>query len=67
MKIIKDSRINIIPVGRLSPDFIETSKKFNLLATDAMIVEIMKRNGIPNIATNDSDFERVNFLKVWKP
>lgn len=37
------------------------------MATDAMIVEIMKRNNLKDIATNDSDFERVDWIKVWKP
>ena len=30
-------------------------------------VATMKRQGITNIATNDPDFERVEWLKVWKP
>jgi len=67
MEIIRDSNLSVISANKLFPDFIETSKRFNLLATDAIIVEIMKKNGIVNIATNDTDFERVDFLEVWKP
>jgi predicted nucleic acid-binding protein len=37
------------------------------MATDAIIVEIMKRNGLKDIATNDSDFERIEGITVWKP
>ena len=37
------------------------------MATDAMHVSAMKRHGITNIATNDRDFKRVEWLKVWKP
>jgi len=37
------------------------------MATDAMRVSAMKRHGITNIATNDRDFKRVEWLKVWKP
>ena len=38
-----------------------------LLPNDAIHAATCKYYGIKNIATNDSDFERVNFLKVWKP
>lgn len=67
MELIRDSGLKFISIGKLFPEFIETSRKFNLLATDAMIVEVMKKNEIKDIATNDADFERVDFLKVWKP
>ena len=53
--------------GSLFPDFIEISKKYWLMATDAFHVATMKRYGITNIATNDPDFERVEWIKVWKP
>ena len=53
--------------GSLFPDFIEISKKYWLMATDAFHVTTMKRSGITNIATNDPDFERVEWIKVWKP
>ncbi|MDI6655441.1 MAG: PIN domain-containing protein [Candidatus Hydrothermarchaeota archaeon] len=50
------------------PSFIGAiARKNRLLPRDATHVGIMKRNGIENIATSDSDFERVDFLKVWKP
>ncbi len=38
-----------------------------LLPNDAIHVATMKRYRITNIATNDPDFERVEWLKVWKP
>jgi len=40
---------------------------YGLLTNDSTSVSIMKRFGITDIATNDSDFERVNGLRVWKP
>ena len=43
MELIAESKIQIISNGKLFPDFIETSKSYNLMATDAMIIEIMKR------------------------
>lgn len=34
---------------------------------DSINLSIMKSNGIKNIATNDSDFDDVKEIKVWKP
>jgi predicted nucleic acid-binding protein len=42
-------------------------KDHALLTNDAFHVATMKRYGITNIATNDPDFERVGWIKVWKP
>jgi predicted nucleic acid-binding protein len=67
MELIRDSRLQIISLGKLFPGFVDASKKYNLLATDAMIVHLMKGSGLENIATNDADFQRVDFLNVWKP
>lgn len=67
MELIAESKIHIISYGKLFPDFIKTSKSYNLMATDAIIVEIMKRNGLKDIASNDGDFERVEGITVWKP
>jgi predicted nucleic acid-binding protein len=41
--------------------------KYNLLPNDALHLATMKRYGITNIATNDGDFERAPWLKIWKP
>jgi predicted nucleic acid-binding protein len=41
-------------------------KDYALLTNDAFSVVTMKRYGIINIATNDPDFERVKWIKVWK-
>ena len=46
---------------------LKTSKKYGLLSNDAMHVEVMKAHEIKNIATNDSNFERVKGIKLWKP
>lgn len=45
----------------------ELAKKFQLLPRDASHLGIMRKNMIKNIATNDSDFERVEDIKVWMP
>lgn len=46
---------------------IPISRKYSLLAKDAYITSFAKSYGITNIATNDRDFEHVEWLDVWKP
>ena len=46
---------------------LECSKKCGLLPHDAVHPVTMKRYGITNIATNDRDVERVNWLNIQKP
>ncbi len=43
------------------------SKKHNLLFSDAIHAASCKIFGIKHIATNDGDFDRVDFLKTWRP
>jgi len=47
--------------------FKDLAKKYQLLPRDASHLGIMLRNMIKNIATSDSDFERIKDLKVWMP
>jgi predicted nucleic acid-binding protein len=46
---------------------LECAKEFHLFPRDALHVACCKAYGIKEIATNDSDFERVSFLNLWKP
>jgi predicted nucleic acid-binding protein len=48
-------------------DALLISRRFSLLSNDAYIASFARAYGIPNIATNDPDFERVDWLTVWKP
>jgi predicted nucleic acid-binding protein len=43
------------------------SRKHGLLISDAVHAAIMKLNTITNIATNDSDFGRIEGITAWKP
>jgi len=62
------SRIVLLPfTAEILKIALEISNKYNLLASDAVHAASCKYYDIKNIATNDSDFERVDFLKVWKP
>jgi len=46
---------------------LEYSKKYGLLSNDAVHLATIKKHGITNIATNDRDFERIEWLNVRKP
>lgn len=45
----------------------DLAKKYQLLPRDASHLGMMRRNMIKNIATSDSDFEKVADIKVWMP
>lgn len=65
---IKKYPITISSIDEGAMDMaVEFSKKYGLLISDASHVAIMKTCGIDNIATNDSDFKRVEWINVWKP
>jgi len=42
-------------------------KKYNLMSNDAINAALSREYGIEDIVTNDSDFDRVDFINVWKP
>ncbi len=46
---------------------IDLGKRYGLLVTDAIHLSTMEQYGIVDIATNDSDFEKVEFITVYKP
>ena len=46
---------------------IPISHRHSLLAKDAYIASFARSYEITNIATNDRDFERTPWLRVWKP
>jgi predicted nucleic acid-binding protein len=41
--------------------------RHNLLATDAVHVAAMRKENIIHLASNDTDFSRVDFLHLWRP
>lgn len=42
-------------------------REYGLLTNDALNLALMRRHRLACIASNDSDFERVTDLLVWKP
>ncbi len=53
--------------GGLVEKSIELGSRYGLLITDAIHLSTMKQYGIIHIATNDSDFERVETINIYKP
>ena len=43
------------------------SQQTGLLSNDALIIAVMQANGLTNIASNDSDFDRVTGITCYKP
>jgi len=63
-----DSTVVILPLTLEILQHARTfSKKYNLLFSDAIHAASCNGYGIENMATNDGDFDRVDFLKAWKP
>jgi len=63
---INNLRVIEVP-SRLFSKAINFSWRYGMLTTDAIHVATMHEYNIKTIATNDRDFERVSWLKVWKP
>ena len=58
----------IVGVKRDALDLaLEFSQKYGLLATDSIHAATMKIEGLNILASNDRDFERVNWLELWRP
>jgi predicted nucleic acid-binding protein len=43
------------------------SAQLGLLTNDALVVALMRRHALTNLATNDDDFDGIPGLTVWKP
>ncbi|MEK6682484.1 MAG: type II toxin-antitoxin system VapC family toxin [Nitrospirota bacterium] len=42
-------------------------KEYRLFTNDAINLSVMKNNGFTLLASNDPDFERVDFISLYKP
>lgn len=65
-----DSTSNLSILQITPPDFTlarKLMKEHFLLSNDALHLAVMKENNLVNLASNDSDFERVNWIKLYKP
>ena len=66
-KIFASGFIVLEDMSNIFREAISISREYSLLSSDAYIASFARVYGITNIATNDGDFERVEWLKVWKP
>ena len=65
---IKDYPIRICSCDESVLDMaVDLSNKYGLLISDATHLAVIKSEGISNIATNDTDFQRLNEINVYKP
>ncbi|MBC8521163.1 MAG: hypothetical protein H8D26_04125 [Methanomicrobia archaeon] len=46
---------------------VEFSKEFGLLSNDALHLAVMTGNNLVNLASNDPDFEGVDWINLCKP
>ncbi len=67
MRNILSLNITVLDLPEEFNSVINNCKKYALLTRDSLHITTMEQNNITDIATNDRDFERVDFLKVWKP
>jgi predicted nucleic acid-binding protein len=68
LRVIEAMPIEILPVDLA--DMISAQRAaemYGLLASDSLIVALMRRHEITHLATNDDDFDSVPGLTVWKP
>lgn len=67
MENILSMNIAVLEMPKELKPVMSNCKKYGLFTRDSLHVTVMEQNNIKDIATNDSDFERVDFLRVWKP
>lgn len=76
-KLVRHQRIPaqmaLFNISIISPDIdtIERSqqmkRRYGVLSNDALSLQIIEDLKINNLVSNDSDFERVNFITLYKP
>jgi predicted nucleic acid-binding protein len=66
-ELFESLRIEILPIEYKCEEITKFMKRYHFLPNDAIHIATMKRYGMTHIATNDSDFERVEWITVWKP
>jgi len=65
---IPEFKVKILPIT-IEAIFQSQSyrRKYNLLTNDSLNLNVMFTNGLTDIATNDRDFDEVEWIKVWTP
>jgi predicted nucleic acid-binding protein len=65
--LLEHLRVETLPISCDCNELVKIIREHLLLPHDALHVVTMHRYGIANIATNDPDFERVEWVQIWKP
>ena len=65
---IREMGVKLLPVeGKDIFASLELQRKYGLLTNDSINLHIMLRDSIFNLASNDMDFEAINFITLFKP
>jgi predicted nucleic acid-binding protein len=65
---ILNSKVNVLTIASpLNLAAADVSRRWELLSSDAMAIAVMKAAGISNLASNDSDFDRVVGIDRYTP
>jgi predicted nucleic acid-binding protein len=65
---IQLARVNVLPVtGPLVSQAVDLSRQHGLLSGDALIVAVMRDQGLTQLASLDADFDRVPGLTRYSP
>lgn len=61
-------KIKIVPIDMgIIKRSQQLKARYGLLSNDALMLQVMKDSNISRLASNDSDFERVDFITIYKP
>ena len=53
-----------VDIFRMARRLMQTHR---LMSNDALHLAVMQKNNLQNLATNDSDFDKIEGVHVWKP
>ncbi|MCI0361222.1 MAG: type II toxin-antitoxin system VapC family toxin [Planctomycetaceae bacterium] len=68
VETILNSKVNVLTIAApLNLAAAEVSRRWGLLSSDAMAIAVMQAAGITNLASNDSDFDRVTGIIRYAP
>lgn len=66
LRIFQMDNMNLISMDDLTL-VMRFSKRYSLLPADAINVATMEANNITHLASNDTDFEKIEWIKLYKP
>ncbi|MGB2841096.1 MAG: PIN domain-containing protein [Halobacteriota archaeon] len=67
LRLFSMDNLNFLTSNLILEQITEFSRVYSLLPADAIHLATMKANNLIKIASNDPDFERVDWIKLYKP